>query len=136
MRAARRWHQCPSSERQVLEDGPLLCKSCLSTYRLSSVCVAPKTQGQTEQKVWSMGTRCRGCSHLKAPILAEVESSPVKPVRMLFPQLNHTEISLMACQIMSKHQRERVCVLPPGTPIYIPVPFSAVCDNMPDFTPK
>lgn len=37
-------------------------------------------------------------------------------------------------QRISKHHR--VCILPLGTPVYIPEPFSAVCDNMPDFTPE
>lgn len=40
------------------------------------------------------------------------------------------------CQWMSQSLRDRVPVLPLGTPIYIPVPFSVVCDNMPDCKPE
>lgn len=62
------------------------------------------------------------------------------PLRMLFAQLNCSatapRLLWRFCQWMSQSWHDRVHVLPLGTPIYIPVPFSVVCDNVPDCKPE
>lgn len=117
-----------------------------STSALLSPCSPKTTRSNREEKVWRLGARGGGAGAVATPSPHPARGGFVTrearlPVRMLFSQLNHTEMSprLVACRGFVRDCQSAgvtVCVLPLGTPIYIPVPFSAVCDNMPGFTPE
>lgn len=85
-----------------------------------------------------------GCRHPEAPALP---GQTCHPWSMATPKDALCSVKLLCnsslspglwrfCQWMSQSLRDRVPVLPLGTPIYIPVPFSVVCDNMPDCKPE
>lgn len=85
-----------------------------------------------------------GCRHPEAPTLP---GQTCHPWSMATPKDALCSVKLLCnsslspglwrfCQWMSQSRCDRVPVLPLGTPIYIPVPFSVVCDNMPDYKPE
>lgn len=77
------------------------------------------------------GDGLRACSHPKCPTLQG------KPVTLEHGCMATAVYGLWRLhQGMPKCRHDRVHVLPPGPPIYIPVSFSVVCDNVPDCKPE
>lgn len=119
-------------------------------WALPSLCSLQKHKGKKRgENVEPGAAACegrgrRGCSHPKAPTLPGQTHHPRSMAACkdaLSSAKPHRGISLSHgpskfCQRMLKHRCDRVCILPLGTLIYIPVPFLAVCDNMSDFTPE